>query len=262
MPAEERHSQNRSRRRRRNARVSLKDAGDISSDSMGSENVVVPLSARRSAPEEGTIDDLYDQGDSRFSTFRLSPHSTKRATLLLGFGLLGAWLLAWPIGTTIAHQAQTGTFSIRLGYTAELLLLAFTSTALILGAGFTVAAGFRLEAAARRLTASFSGFGHDTAFPQGSAARAQIVALNEEIDQALNKLADAESLIRQQVRAIDTAGEAIDKGVLKSTERLETKRKALMELTEEMNQEAERFADTIAERTKTTSEEQGAVEQR
>ncbi|MEM9421800.1 MAG: hypothetical protein AAF986_04730, partial [Pseudomonadota bacterium] len=185
-----------------------------------------------------------------------------RATKWVVGGLAGAWIVGWPLGTSISHVISTGTLAIRFGYSFEMFMLALLSAILVGCGGVALAGGMRLEETARRFTKAFGGLANDTLFPQGTAARQQVGALNKEIDQALGRLAEAESLIRQQVRAIDSAGAAIETGAVKSTERLEKEREALMKLAEEMNQEAERFADKIAERTNVAAQEQGAIEQR
>ncbi|WOI54130.1 hypothetical protein [Parvularcula sp. LCG005] len=232
------------------------------SDALGAARNVVPLSAVRPGAATPAVASDEDQntGDQRVNS--ASAKQIWTATKILAGGLLIAWLVAWPIGTTMVHQATTGTFAIRLGYSGEVFLLAISSAALILGAGYAVSAGARLEAAAQRLHKTFSGMGEGSAFPQSAAARAQISALNAEIDTAIGRLAEAESLIRQQVRAIDNASSALESGTVKSTERLEKERRALMDLAEEMNQEAERFAEKIAERSNMSAAEQGSYEAR
>lgn len=191
-----------------------------------------------------------------------SSKTIMKATRWVAGGIFAAWIIGWPVGTTLSKWVETGTFSIQLGLGVDVFLFALTSTLLVACAGFAIASGMHLEEAARRLTKSFGGLASDLVFPQGTAARQQVGALNKEIDAALERLAEAESLIRQQVRAIDSAGAAIETGAVKSTERLEKERQALMDLAEEMNQEAENFADKIAERTKLAASEQGAVEKR
>ena len=181
-----------------------------------------------------------------------------RATKLLAGGLLLVWLVAWPVGTMWAEAAATGTFSFRLGYSFDVLLLALTTASLILGAGFALSMGLRLEDSAERLrlaaTEFAGGFG-----PRGTTVRREVSQLNDDIDTALERLARAESLIRAQVKAIDSAGVAIETGAVKSTERLEAERRALMNLTEEMNREAEAFAAKIAERTQASRTQQEDV---
>ncbi len=227
------------------------------------ERVVVPLSGRRdeTAPDHQGYgqDAIYDDSAEGWAP---SARAIWRGSQILAAGLFVAWLIAWPAGTTLADSNVTGTFSLRLGYSPTLFLLALTTSGLVLGAGYALAAGVRLEAAAQRLTRSITAGAWSPGSHQSSAARAQVSALNEEIDRALHRLAEAESLIRQQVKAIDSAGAAIEKGAVKSTEKLEKEREALMSLAEELNQEADAFADKIAERSKLSSNEQEALEQR
>ncbi len=254
MPAEERKPSPLSGRER-------KQENDLDG---APDGVVVPLSAVRPGaaamtdPQQNARRSVDEDLDPDFPSSR----TILRATKWIVGGLVGAWMIGWPLGTTISHVMSTGTLALRLGYSFEMFMLALLSAILVGCGGVALAGGMRLEETARRFTKAFGGLAGDVLFPQGAAARQQVGALNKEIDAALGRLAEAESLIRQQVRAIDSAGAAIETGAVKSTDRLEKERQALMDLAEEMNQEAERFADTIAERTKLAADEQGAVEQR
>ena len=225
--------------------------------------VVVRLSAGgQPLPPMSAEDPHHRLDDGRRRGPKFTPATIWRAAKLLAGGVVFAWLVAWPVGSTLVHVESTGTFGMRLGYSPEVFLFALLSAILILGGGFALAAGFKLEATAQRLTRSFGGVGTDQAHPSGAAAQRQVSALNDEIDRALGRLAEAESLIRQHVRALDSASSAIENGTVKSTERLERERNALMTLAEEMNREAESFADVIAERTKLSADEQARVEAR
>jgi hypothetical protein len=223
-------------------------------------NVVVPLSARRSAYDGAAMKDMpMSPPAGPYRRSRLRAETVQRSTRLAAIALFLAWFVLWPVGTTLAGLESSGTFQIRFGYDAAVPILAITTAALVWAVGWILAVGMRLEESARQYTMNIA---QGASFPQTDAARAQVDALNAEIDQALSRLADAESLIRQQVRAINSAGSAIESGATRSTERLESERKALMELAEEMNREAERFAETIAERTKMNVGEQENMEAR
>ncbi|MBB4657763.1 hypothetical protein [Parvularcula dongshanensis] len=227
-------------------------------------NSVVPLTARKheegafAVPLEGALENDEAAHDEAWP--RNAANSWRAAKWLAG-GILAAWLVGWPIGSTMGATAALGRFAFRLGYTIEVLLFALTTAALVLAGGRALAAGFRLEDSAERLRRAANSFA-GTLGPNGTAARAEIGALNAEIDRALERLASAESMIRQQVRALDSAGAAIESGTAKSAERLEAERSALMNLTEEMNKEAEAFAEKIAERSRTASEAGSATEAR
>lgn len=232
-------------------------------DTTDTDENVVPLSGNRSLDSLKEAEAaLSEETPARRSAFAISSHGIWLASKYLAGGLLVSWLLAWPIGTTMVHQAQTGVFAIRLGFSVEVLLLAVTTSALVLAAGYALAAGFRLEAAARRLTQTFTQQTPASRLADQKAAQQQVTALNAEIDRALSKLAEAESIIRQQVKAIDSAGAALESGTIKSAERLESERTALISLTEEMNKEADRFADKIAERTRLATEEKDSMAER
>lgn len=184
-----------------------------------------------------------------------------RAAKFAAIGLLVVWLVAWPLGNTIGASAQTGRLSVVFGYTLSVLILAPLSAALVLGVGYALAAGLRLEDSAKRLSDAAVGFAGGLG-PRGLQARSEIDALNTEIDQALSRLASAESLIRLQVDAINTASESVHKGVVAGSERLDEERRALISATEAINKEADTFADAIAARSRAATEAGDAVGQR
>lgn len=167
--------------------------------------------------------------------------------------LAASWLIAWPVGSTLSQTEATGTFSLRFGYSTEMVVMAISSIGLVWFLGWAIAAGLRMEATARRLTTALADAGRSINTSPPEFAQRQISTLNTELDDMLKRLAGAESMIRQQVKALNAAGNAIDTGTAKSAERLEQERNALMELTEEMSREADRFADRIAERTQHAS---------
>lgn len=218
--------------------------------------VVVPLTA---ATGGGEAHGAAHTGDSTASSpqkkgFVPTARGIWLGTKILAGGLTASWLIAWPIGMTLVHRAQTGTFAIQLGYGPDMLFMALATVGLILGGGYALAAGVRLEAAAQRLTTSMSSLGAGVFPLKGAGGQPHLKALNAEIDQALEKLAEAESVIRQQVRWLDSTTSAINTGVMASTDRLEAATKTLMAQTEEVNREAERCAETIAEQTRLASD--------
>ena len=205
------------------------------------DDVVVPLSARRGKDgheKETAQDDREEAQDTLPWTARARRVSQTAKILSVAIPL--CWLIGWPLGTMTAGKVATGVWAFAPGYSLDVVIWAATAAVLIRLVGYVLSLALRLEASAQLIV-------------QNSAAREerpfQVSTLNAEIDRALERLAEAEKLIRQQVKAIDTAGEALGTGTAKSAERLERERKALMDLAEEMNREADRFADKIAERT-------------
>ena len=176
-----------------------------------------------------------------------------RVAKIVAAGLLLIWLVGWPLGNTVGATAQAGKLTVVFGYTLAVVILAPLSAAAALCVGYALAAGLRLEDSAKRLSDAALGFAGGLG-PRGDAARGEIDALNAEIDRALGRLADAESLIRRQVEAIGAAGDAAAKTLGAGSERLDEERRALMSATEEVGREAESFADAISARAKAASE--------
>ena len=69
-------------------------------------------------------------------------------------------------------------------------------------------------------------------------------------------------MIRQQVKAIENAAAAMQDGTSSKAERVAAERQSLMELTETLNREAERFAEAIAEKAKLGLESSDAANSR
>lgn len=179
-------------------------------------------------------------------------------TKILGWLIPLAWIVAWVTGTTWQHVDSTGIFSIRPGLSFEVILWALLTGVLIRMLGYVLSLALRLERSAQNLVTQRP----RQADEMSEAALEQVFALNTEIDRALSRLAEAESLIRQQVKAIGTASETLGEATNRNAERLERERDALMSLTEEMNQEAERFAEKIAERTQRAADAHTEFEER
>ena len=186
---------------------------------------------------------------------------TWRAAKIIAGGLLVVWLIGWPLGNTVGASVQAGRFTPVLGTTLPVLILAPLSAVLSLCVGYALAAGLRLEESAKRLSEAATGFAGG-AGPRGHAARGEIDALNAEIDGALARLAEAESLIRRQVEVIGTAGEAAAKNLADGASRMDAERRALMEATEAVGREAESFAEAISARAAAASEAGTGVQAR
>ena len=181
---------------------------------------------------------------------------------------LACFLIGWPLGTSWAEHQLTGMFRFRLGFGLPVFLYMITVPILIFVIGYILSLGFRMAGKAEELEMSAARlYQPDAAGPQqtetaGAAVRGQIASLNSHLDEALGKLATVESMIRQQVKAIENAAAAMQDGTSSKAERVAAERQSLMELTETLNREAERFAEAIAEKAKLGLESSDAANSR
>ncbi|MEM1379696.1 MAG: hypothetical protein AAGH41_03630 [Pseudomonadota bacterium] len=171
------------------------------------------------------------------------PEQVWLAARILGVLVILVWLIAWPIGMTMAASETTGTFTLRFGYSGAVVILALTTAVLIVVGGYCLRAGLRLEATADRLRQAVRSIEPNL---RADALREDVNVLGGEIDRALGKLVDAERQIREQVGAIDAATETMREGSGAATDRLAKERRALIDATSAMNAEAEAFATALA----------------
>ncbi|MEM9809771.1 MAG: hypothetical protein AAF788_00955 [Pseudomonadota bacterium] len=176
-----------------------------------------------------------------------NPDQVWIAARILSGAILFVWLIAWPIGTTMANFEATGVVRLGFGYSGAVFMLALTNAALVLAGGYLLRAALRLEATADRLGDTVRRIEPRM---RAEMARADVEVLGTEVDQALQKLASAEQQIRVQVEAIDAATEALKVGSDETSERLATERQALIDATSIMNKEAEAFAKALSQRNK------------
>ncbi|WP_306250566.1 hypothetical protein [Parvularcula sp. IMCC14364] len=172
------------------------------------------------------------------------------------FAFLGCFLFGWPLGTSLAEYNQTGLFRFRLGFTMPVFFYMVTIPILIYVIGHILSLGLRMAGKAEDLEFSaVSLLKPDVSAAQnirivGTAVRGQIDSLNVHLDEALGKLASVESMIRQQIKAIDSAAEAMQSASHDNTDKVASERQQLMQLTEKLNLEAEKFAEAIAEKAR------------
>lgn len=174
------------------------------------------------------------------------------AAKLLAVLILVVWLVAWPIGTSLALRETTGLWKIGLGYSGAVVILALSNSLLVLLGGYLLRASLRLEATASRLGHAVD---HFEPALRADAMRGDIDLLGGELDRALVKLAKAEKQIRDQVGAIDAAAETMRGGTKEGTERLAKERQALIDATAKMNAEADAFATALAARSRSAEED-------
>ena len=164
--------------------------------------------------------------------------------------------LGWPVGTSLQAYQRTGLLRLEFGLTVPIVAVVIALTALIFIIGQMLALSFRMIAKAEQLEATASRFAEPESHAVtnvrhvGQAVRAEITNLNSYLDEALVKLASAESMIRKQVQAIDSAGTSLQDGSGALADRVADERNQLIDLTERMNAEAEAFAEAIAEKAK------------
>lgn len=178
------------------------------------------------------------------------------------------FFIAWPIGMTGAATVHSGIFNLRIGLTIPIILHVIGYTLIIGVAGELISHAMRFAAKAEDLERVVSRF----TMPEthavtnvrsvGKAVRSEISALNTYLDEALVKLASAESMIRQQVQAIDTVGNSLRDGSSEISGSVARERERLIELTEMMNAQADAFAEAIAEKAKAGEESSRAAHEK
>ncbi|MEM0929396.1 MAG: hypothetical protein AAGI89_08895 [Pseudomonadota bacterium] len=173
------------------------------------------------------------------------PDQVWLAARVLAAAIVLVWLVAWPVGTTLAHLQSTGVLRIGFGYSGAVFILALSNAGLVLAGGYLLRAALKLEATADKLGDAVKRIEPTI---RVEAVRADVETLGGEVDRALAKLASAEKQIREQVGAIDAATAAMQEGSTASSERLAEEREALIDATKAMNEEAEAFAAALTER--------------
>ncbi|MEO1657631.1 MAG: hypothetical protein AAFR65_07905 [Pseudomonadota bacterium] len=173
------------------------------------------------------------------------PDQVWLAARVLAAAIVVVWLIAWPVGTTLAHLQATGVLRIGFGYSGAVFILALSNAGLVLAGGYLLRAALKLEATADKLGDAVKRVEPTI---RVEALRADVETLGSEVDRALAKLASAEQQIRDQVGAINAATAAMQEGSTASSAKLAEERQALIDATKAMNEEAETFAAALAER--------------
>lgn len=169
---------------------------------------------------------------------------------------LCCFMVGWPVGMSLSAWQRTGVFSVDFGITFPILAIVGALAALIVITGQMLALSFRMIAKAEELESSATRLATPDAGAAvkvrsvGQAVHGEINALNDYLDSALGKLASAESMIRQQVQAIDTVGNSLGDGGSELGAAVAREREKLIELTEMMNSQADAFAEAIAEKAR------------
>ncbi len=194
-------------------------------------------------------------------------NSMARQTLLVTRMVAIFWpfaiVVGWPLGDWLSHRfgPDAGTaWSFWEALSFEGFLLAVVASLLTLLVGYiasrllhTVSAAETIAHAANRLI-SPDVDAAGKAQSVGAVIRGQMDALNMGLDQALARLASVEAMIRQHVEAIETAGQSIETQSSGAVGRIADERARLIDLTEQLNAQADAFAAAIAAKAQASIE--------
>lgn len=171
----------------------------------------------------------------------------------------------WPVGAYMSHIAQFGQsrgWISTLTSTIEpgVLWFAIFVPITILLFGYLLSQLYKMLNATQSITDAAREFIHPdrsaayNAQSVGIAVRGQMDALNTGVDGALQRLASVEAMIRNHVEAIETAGEAIESRTTSAVQKVASERSRLIDLTENLNSQADAFAVAIAEKAQASIE--------
>ncbi len=230
---------------------------DMHSGETETEEFEDPLTAE---PEQFDRMSNYDQQEFADEAYQAAIiHAARQAVHIRFWSRIAAiafalcLIIGWPLGSSWANYETTGQWRLVLGYDPTVLVLFALVPICFVFLGLILSHFIRLTARAEALSdAARSLTEPETHAVEGvrnvgSAVQEEISTLNRNLDDALGKLATAESMIRQQVRAIEQAREAIDGDGSGLANAVAVERENLMKLTESMSEEADAFAAAIAE---------------
>ena len=172
-------------------------------------------------------------------------------------------LLGVPLGNYLAHLDVYGSgagWKLEASYSAGFLVFAIVLPVLIWVMGYMLSRSMTMLNAAESIAAAAQRFvtpditaakNVDTV---GAVVQGHLHDLNEGLDGALTRLATVEAMIRQHVEAIEVAGAAIEQKATGAITRVADERSRLMELTENLNTQADSFAAAIAEKAQSSIE--------
>lgn len=180
---------------------------------------------------------------------------------LMALVFFAAIVAGWPFGDWLAWRgANGGGWTYWHAMSPGLALLGVAAPILILFIGYITAALMQMHGAAQHIASAAQQFltPSDTAATQaqsvGQAVRGEMDALNLGLDGALSRLAAVEAMIRRHVDAIESAGERIERRSTGAMTVVAHERAKLIDLTEQLNQQADGFAAAIAEKAKASIE--------
>ncbi len=197
-----------------------------------------------------------------------TPRQTWLTMRLLALLMAAVIFLGWPIGSYGAYATNAGlsvfeawkNYDIFRSMSQDLVVLGLFAPFFTLILGFvlsrqqemTMAAADIADAAQQFLTPSDTAA--ENARSVGAIVRGEMDALNSGLDGALTRLASVEAMIRRHVDAIETAGERIETRSTGAMAIVASERARLIDLTEQLNLQADDFAAAIADKAKASIE--------
>ena len=183
--------------------------------------------------------------------------ATRLGAILIFFAIV----FGWPLGAYWSHVDRFGgssgwTETLLSTISAEIIMFAIFVPVLILLCGYLLSRAYTMLDAAESIASAAQQFiqpeksAVHNVETVGIAVRGQMEALNTGVDGALQRLASVEAMIRQHVKAIETAGSAIETQTSGAVDRVAAERSRLIDLTENLNTQADAFAAAIAERAR------------
>jgi len=193
--------------------------------------------------------------------------AARLGAILIFFAIVGGW----PVGAFWSHSDLYGTSSGWLNTLASTMSIGLGMFAvfvpiLILLCGYILSHAYKMLNAAESIASAAREFIHPdqsavyNAEAVGFAVRGQMAALNTGVDDALQRLASVEAMIRNHVEAIETAGTTIETRTTGAVNRVASERSRLIELTENLNTQADAFATAIAQRAQAGIEAIGSAD--
>lgn len=186
-------------------------------------------------------------------------HASRLAAVLFFCSVV----IGWPLGQMLAYLKSNGSlagWSPFGGVPLEAFMLATLVPILVLLIGYIMARLMTIMDAAESIARTARQFtspdeqAAENARSVGLVVREQMEAMNAGLDDALHRLASAEAMIRQHVDVIETAGTSIEARASGAVARIADERARLIDLTENLNSQADAFAMAIAEKAQASIE--------
>lgn len=183
-----------------------------------------------------------------------------RQTLLVMRFFAVFWLFlmfaGWPLGDRIAYMQRNNGSAEGWSYlgslSVEVVILALFMVAMTALVGFILTRQMlmtnvaqQIALAARQFVDPMESAAHN-ARSVGSVVRGELAQLNVGLDGALTRLAAVEAMIRRHVEAIEYAGVSLEDRTSGAISVVGAERARLIELTEQLNVQADAFAAAIA----------------
>jgi len=213
-----------------------------------------PVGGKETAMGHAERNDL-TEADARIAHERPLP-SMRLVERAGGWMAMAAFVLAaiWVSATftiAIAVLGPQGVASLTSIETSALVFVALLPAALLVFAGAAAREGVRAQAQARRLADAAdrmmnpSPVAEAAARRLGISVRGEIAALDRSLGETLAKLQAVEAVIARQTQAVDQAAQTAQQGAGHLVGGLERERAVLSKISEDLNAQAARVAETI-----------------